>query len=71
MNEAKNTMKIVGMILLGLFALVVAVPIVIVAAGVTLGIFFKLVGLAILAIKLAVFVAIVYLVVVGVRAFLR
>jgi hypothetical protein len=63
------------MVLLGLFAVVVGIPLVLAALGVvavtSLVIFAKLVGLAILAIKLAVVVAVVYLVVVGIRALLK
>lgn len=75
MNERRSNLKIVGMVLLGLFALVVGVPLLLVAFGAvaltSLLIFAKLVALAIFAIKLAVAVAIVYLIVVGIRAFLR
>jgi hypothetical protein len=63
------------MILLGLFAIVVGIPLILAALGVvavtSLVIFAKLVGLAILAIKLAVVVAVVYLVVVGIRTLLK
>jgi hypothetical protein len=71
MKEAQVTLKVVGMILLGLFALVVGIPLVLVAAGITLGIIGKLIALAILLIKTAVVLAVVYLVVVGVRALLK
>jgi len=36
MKEAKNVLRIVGMILLGVFVFAVGVPIVLTAAGVTL-----------------------------------
>ena len=75
MNERRSNLKIVGMILLGLFAVVVGVPLLLVAFGAvaitSLIIFAKLVALAIFAIKLAVAIAIVYLIVVGIRAFLK
>jgi hypothetical protein len=71
MKEAQDTLKIVGIILLGLFALVVGIPLVLAAAGITLGILGMLVGLAIALIKVAVVIAVVYLIVVGIRTFLR
>ena len=71
MKEVKDVLRIVGVVLLGLFVLVVAVPLVLTAAGVTLGILGFLFGLAVALIKLAVVVAIGYLVLVGIRALLR
>jgi hypothetical protein len=71
MKNAKDTVRVVGIALLCLFVLVVGVPLVLAAAGVTLGIFGFVVGLAISIIKLAVVLAIVYLVLVGIRALLR
>lgn len=71
MKEAKDTLRIAGIILLGLFVLVVGIPLVLAAAGITLSIVGFVFGLAVGLIKLAVFVAIVYLVLVGVRALLR
>jgi hypothetical protein len=59
------------MILLGIFVFAVGVPIVLTAAGVTLGILKVLFGIAIMLIKLAVVVAIGYLILVGIRAVLR
>ena len=38
MKEAQDVLRIVGIILLGLFVLVVGVPLVLTAAGITLGI---------------------------------
>ena len=71
MKEAKDVLRITGIILLGLFVLVVGIPLVLAAAGITLkvvgGIFLLAVGL----IKLAIVVAVVYLVLVGIRALLR
>lgn len=71
MSDAKNVLRVVGMILLGIFVFTVGVPIVLTAAGVTLGILKVLFGLAIMVIKLAVVVAVGYLVLVGIRALLR
>jgi hypothetical protein len=71
MSDAKNVLRVVGMILLGIFVFAVGVPIVLTAAGVTLGILKILFGIAVLAIKLAVIIAVIYLLLVGVRALLR
>jgi hypothetical protein len=71
MKEAKNTLRIVGIILLGLFVLIVGIPLVFAAAGITLGIIGTLFGIAVLLIKLAVVAAIGYLILVGIRAALR
>ena len=71
MNDARNVIRIVGMILLGIFVFAVGVPLVLTAAGVTLGILKILFGIAVLLIKVAVFVAVGYLILVGIRALLR
>jgi len=71
MKDAKNVLRVVGMILLGLFVFIVGVPLVFKLAGITLGIIGMLIGLAILVIKVAVVLAIFYLILVGVRALLR
>jgi hypothetical protein len=71
MKEAKDILRIIGIILLGLFALVVGVPLVLTAAGVTLGLVGFLFHLAVAVIRLAVIVAIVYLILVALRAVLR
>lgn len=71
MREAKDVFRIIGIILLGLFVLVVGIPLVFAAAGITLGIIGIIFGLAVLLIKVAVVVAIGYLILVGVRAVLR
>ena len=71
MSDAKNVLRIVGMILLGIFVFAVGVPIVLTAAGVTLGILKILLGLAIFLIKVAVVIAVGYLILVGIRAVLR
>lgn len=71
MNEAKDVLRIVGVVLLGLFVLVVGVPLVLAAAGVALGLLGFLFGLAVTVIKVAIVVAIGYLILVGIRALLR
>ena len=71
MKDAKHVLRIVGMILLGLFVFMVGVPLVFKLAGVTLGIIGMLIGLAVLLIKVAVVLAIGYLILVGIRALLR
>ncbi len=67
----KNTMRIAGIVLLALFALVVGVPLLLAGAGIALGVVGVVFGLAVLVIKLAVVVAIGYLLLVGFRALLR
>jgi hypothetical protein len=71
MKNAKDTMRVVGIVMLCLFVLVVGVPLVLAAAGITLSILGFVTALAIGLIKLAVVLAIVYLVLVGIRALLR
>jgi hypothetical protein len=71
MKNAKDTMRVVGIVLLGLFVLVIGVPLLLAAAGITLSIFGFVTALAIGLIKLAVMLAIAYLVLVGLRALLR
>ncbi len=68
MRDVKEMLRIVGIILLGLFVLVVGVPLVLGAAGIVVG---TIIGLAVLLIKVAVTLAIVYLVLAGVRALLK
>jgi hypothetical protein len=71
MKNAKDMVRVVGIVLLCLFVMVVGVPLLLAAAGITLSIFSIITGLAIGLIKLAVVLAIVYLVLVGIRALLR
>jgi hypothetical protein len=71
MKNAKDTVRVVGIVMLCLFVLVVGVPLVLAAAGITLSILGFITALAIGLIKLAVVLAIVYLVLVGIRALLR
>lgn len=71
MSDAKSVMTIAGMILLGVFVVAVGIPIVLTAAGITLGILGFLFHVAVLVIKVAVTLAIGYLILVAVRAMLR
>jgi hypothetical protein len=72
MKDMKDTLRIVGIILLGLFVLVVGVPLVLTAVGIVVGtIVGTIISLAVLLIKVAVTLAIVYLLLVGVRALLK
>ncbi len=71
MSDAKKVLRVVGMILLGVFVFAVGVPIILTAAGVTLGILKVLFFIAVLLIKLAVVIAVGYLILVGIRALLR
>jgi hypothetical protein len=71
MKEASDVLRIVGIILLGIFVFAVGIPIVLTAAGITLGIIKILFGIAVLVSKLAVVIAIGYLILVGIRAILR
>jgi hypothetical protein len=71
MKDATDILRIVGIILLGIFVFAVGIPIVLTAAGITLGIIKILFGIAVLVIKLAVVIAVAYLILVGIRALLR
>ena len=75
MKDAKDALRIAGMIALVLFVLFVAGPFVLTlvfnAIGITFGIISNLISFAILLIKVAVVLAIGYLVLVGIRALLR
>jgi hypothetical protein len=68
MKDVKDMMRIVGIILLGMFVLAVGVPLVFAAAGIVLS---GVIQLAIGLIKIAVVLAIGYLILVGIRAVLR
>lgn len=68
MKDAKNFLRIMGMILLGVFVFAVVLPLALKVVGITLGF---IIGLAVLLIKVAVTLAIAYLVLVGIRALLR
>ena len=71
MKDAKNVLRLVGMILRGLFVFMVVAPVLFKLVGITFGIIGLLIGLAILLIKVAVVLAIGYLILVGIRALLR
>ena len=71
MKDATDIIRIVGIILLGVFVFAVGVPIVLTAAGITLGIIKILFDIAVLVIKLAVVIAVAYLILAGIRALLR
>jgi hypothetical protein len=68
MKEATDVLKIVGIVLLALFVLAVALPFVFTLLHIAVGF---LVVLAITLIRVAIVVAIIYLIVVGIRAVLR
>jgi hypothetical protein len=68
MRDTRNFFRIAGMILLGIFVFAVVLPLALKVVGITLGI---IIGLAVLLIKVAVTLAIAYLVLVGIRALLR
>jgi len=75
MKDAKNFLRILGMILLGVFVFAVVAPLVLKVifelVGITFGLISVLIGLAVLLIKVAVVLAIGYLILVGIRALLR
>ena len=75
MKDAKNFLRIAGMILLGVFVVAVAAPLVLKLVlgvfGLAFGIVGVLISFAVMLIKLAVILAIGYLVLVGIRALLR
>jgi hypothetical protein len=71
MKNRKETMRAVGIVLLCLFVLVIGVPLLLAAAGVTLSIIGVVTILAVGLIKLAVLLAVIYLALVGVRTLLR
>jgi hypothetical protein len=68
MKDARNIMRIMLMILLGVFVFFVVLPLALKVVGITLGF---IIGLAVLLIKVAVTLAILYLLLVGIRALLR
>jgi hypothetical protein len=68
MANAKDLLRVVGIILLGVFVLAVGVPLVLAAAGIIIG---GVIGIAVSLIKIAVVLAVGYLILVGLRAILR
>lgn len=75
MKDAKNFLRTAGMILLGVFVVAVAAPLVLKLVlgvfGLAFGVITVLISVAVLLIKVAVVLAIGYLVLVGIRALLR
>jgi hypothetical protein len=75
MKDAKNFLRIAGMILLGVFVFAVAAPLLLQILGGVFGLAFgiiaTLISFAVLLIKVAVVLAIGYLILVGIRALLR
>lgn len=71
MKEATDILRVVGIILLAVFVIAVGIPIVLTAAGLTLGLIKILFGIAVFVIKLAVVIAVAYLILVGIRAVLK
>ena len=68
MKDGKDVLRILGMILLGVFVVAVVLPLALKVVGITL---VFIIGLAVWLIKVAVVLAIGYLVLVGIRALLR
>jgi len=71
MKEAKDVLRIVGMVLLGLFVFLVVLPFVLKAVGLAVGLLAFLIGLAVNLLYFAVAIAVGYLILVGIRALLR
>jgi len=71
MKEATDILKIIGLVFLTIFVVVVGGRLLMAAIGITLGIAGLIFTLAVFLIKLAVVIAIGYLILVGVRAVLR
>jgi uncharacterized membrane protein len=68
MKDSKDVIRIVAMVLLGLFALTVVLPLVLGAVGIVV---VTVVSLAVGLIKIAVVLAVIYLILAGVRAVLK
>lgn len=69
--KAAEMLKIVGIVLVGLFVLACGIPLVLMLAGLALGAVGFFIGLAGLLIKFAVILAIGYLVLVGIKSVMR
>ena len=67
MKEAKDILRIAGLVFLTIFVIVVGGHLLMAAVGITLAVF----GLAVFLIKVAIGIAIIYLILVGIRALLR
>ena len=68
MRDSKDILRVVAMVLLGLFALTVVLPLALSAVGIVVG---TVTFVAIKLIKLAVVLAVIYLILAGVRALLK
>jgi hypothetical protein len=68
MKDMKDMLRVIGIILLGIFVLAVGVPLVFAAAGIVLG---GIIHITVSLIKIAVVIAVAYLILVGVRAVLK
>ena len=68
MKDMKDMLRVIGIILLGVFVLAVGVPLVFAAAGIVLG---GIISITVSLIKIAVVLAVAYLILVGVRAVLK
>jgi hypothetical protein len=68
MRNGRDIWRIAGMIVLGVLVFLVVLPLALKVVGLTVGF---IIGLAVLLIKVAVTLAIGYLVLVGIRALLR
>jgi hypothetical protein len=71
MKEAKDILRIAGLVFLTIFVIVVGGHLLMAAIGITLGIAGLVFGLAVFLIKVAIGIAIIYLILVGIRALLR
>lgn len=71
MSDSRKTLRIAAIVVLAICALIVGIPLALTALGFTVWIIGTLFGLAVAVIKVAVVVAVIYLVLVGVRAALR
>ena len=71
MKEAKDILRLAGLVFLTIFVIVVGGHLLMAAIGVTLGIAGFVFGLAVFLIKAAIGIAIIYLILVGIRALLR
>ena len=68
MRNGRDIWRVAGMIVLGVLVFLVVLPLALKVVGLTVGF---IIGLAVLLIKVAVTLAIAYLVLVGIRALLR
>ena len=71
MSDTRKNFRIAAIVVLAVCALIVGIPLALTALGFTVWIIGVLFGLAVAVIKVAVVVAVIYLILVGVRAALR